>query len=45
MKLRNKLSYIALGVLLMLIGILASSVFMPNHFAQETGLRKLGVQG
>ena len=35
MKLRYKLSYIALGGLLMLIGILASSVFMPNLFAQR----------
>ena len=35
MKLRNKLSYIALGGLLMLIGMLASSMFMPNFFAQR----------
>lgn len=35
MKLRNKLSYIALGGLLMLIGMLASSMFMPNLFAQR----------
>ena len=34
MKLRNNLSYIALDGLLMLIGMLASSVFMPNLFAQ-----------
>ena len=35
MRLRNKLSYIALGGLLMLIGMLASSVFMPSLFAQR----------
>ena len=35
MKLSNKLSYIALGGLLMLIGMLASSVFMPSLFAQR----------
>ena len=35
MKLRNKLSYITLGGLLMLIGMLASSVFMPSLFAQR----------
>ena len=35
MKLRNKLSYLALGGLLMLIGMLASSVFMPSLFAQR----------
>ena len=35
MKLRNKLSYIVLGGLLMFIGMLASSVFMPNLFAQK----------
>ena len=35
MQLRNKLSYIALGGLLMLIGMLTSSVFMPNLFAQR----------
>ena len=53
MKLRNKLSYIALGGLLMLIGMLASSVFMPNLFAQRdkfgliecTELRVLGKDG
>ena len=35
MQLRNKLSYIALGGLLMLIGMLASSVFMSSLFAQR----------
>lgn len=35
MKLRNQLSYIALGGLLMFIGMLASSVFMPSLFAQR----------
>ena len=38
MKLRNKLSYIALGGLLMLIGMLASSAFMPSLFAQRDKL-------
>ena len=53
MKLRNKLSYIALGGLLMLIGMLASSVFMPNLFADRdkfgdiecTGLRVVNDRG
>ena len=35
MKLRNKLSYMALGGLLMLIGMLASSVFMPNNLIAQ----------
>ena len=35
MKRRNNLSYMAFGGLLMLIGMLASSVFMPNLFAQK----------
>lgn len=35
MKPSNKLSYIALDGLLMLIGMLASSVFVPNLFAQR----------
>ena len=35
MKLRNKLGYIALGGLLMLIGMLASSAFMPSLFADK----------
>ena len=35
MKLRNKLSYIVIGGLLMLIGMMASSVFMPSLFAQR----------
>lgn len=35
MNLKNKLCYIALGGLLMLIGMMASSVFMPNLVAQR----------
>ena len=35
MKFRHKLSYTALGGLLMLIGMLASSVFMPNLVVQR----------
>lgn len=35
MKFTHKLSYIALGGLLMLIGMIASSVFMPNLIAQK----------
>ena len=35
MNLRTKLSYTAIGGLLMLIGMLASSVFMPNLIAQK----------
>lgn len=35
MKLRNKLSYIALGGLLMLIGMLASSIFIPSLVAER----------
>ena len=41
MQLRNKLSYIALSSLLMLIGMLASSVFMPNLFAQRDGFEEI----
>ena len=35
MKFSHKFGYIALGGLLMLIGMIASSVFMPNLFAQK----------
>ena len=35
MKFSHKFGYIALGGLLMLIGMIASSIFMPNLFAQR----------
>ena len=35
MKFRHKFGYIALGGLLMLIGMIVSSIFMPNLFAQR----------
>ena len=35
MKFSHKFGYISLGGLLMLIGMIASSVFMPNLFAQK----------
>ena len=41
MKLRNKLSYIALGGLLMLIGMLASNVFMPSLFAKPEYIHEI----
>lgn len=42
MKFTHKLSYIALGGLLMLIGMIASSIFMPNLFAQRGNAVNLG---